>query len=249
MVFFITLITLFVIGSVAGWIIEVLFRRFFSQHKWINPGFLIGPYIPLYGFGVVILYLLSNIKLDLINNVYLEVILKILIIAICITLIEFVAGLIFIKGLKIKLWDYSNQKGNILGIICPLFSFFWLIISSLYYFFINPYLCQAIEWLASQEHNIYYFFIGIIYGMMITDFAYSMHIATHIRKAAKELKITVNLDKFRENVRTKTQEFYETKIKDYKKPFFFPFKNNHQTMLERLKDYKEKLINKNNDSK
>lgn len=124
---FITIMTLFVLGSLAGWIIEVFFRRFFSAHKWINPGFMVGPYIPLYGFGVVILYLLSNIDLSVVGlneSSPWTIILKIIFIAFCLVLIEFIAGLIFIKGLKIKLWDYSNQKFNIMGIICPLFSFF-----------------------------------------------------------------------------------------------------------------------------
>ena len=44
---------LFFVGSVSGWVAELLFRRFFSsanpERKWINPGFCIGPYLPLYG--------------------------------------------------------------------------------------------------------------------------------------------------------------------------------------------------------
>ena len=47
---------LFFIGSCLGWCMEVFFRRFFSranpERKWINPGFLAGPYLPLYGFGL-----------------------------------------------------------------------------------------------------------------------------------------------------------------------------------------------------
>lgn len=35
--------TLFVIGSLIGWIIELFLRRFVSQKKWMNPGFLTGP--------------------------------------------------------------------------------------------------------------------------------------------------------------------------------------------------------------
>lgn len=54
--------------------------------------------------------------------------------ALAITLVEYIAGLIFIRGMKIKLWDYSERWGNIQGIICPLFSFFWAILSAIYYF-------------------------------------------------------------------------------------------------------------------
>ena len=57
--------TLFVIGSLLGWVIELFFRRFVSQKKWMNPGFLTGPYLPIYGFGVVVLYAVSNIPLGI----------------------------------------------------------------------------------------------------------------------------------------------------------------------------------------
>lgn len=245
---FITIATLFVLGSLIGWVIEVLFRRFFSAHKWINPGFMVGPYIPLYGFGVVILYLLSNLDFSVIGLEDLSprtIILKILFIACSLVLIEFIAGLIFIKGLKIKLWDYSNQKFNIMGIICPLFSFFWLVISCVYYFFINPFLVDFISYLAKDPTHFYYFFIGIVIGMMIVDFAYSMHIATKIRKAAKEHKIIINLDKFKEFVKAKTHELYFKDSNDkYHNPFFFPFKYSRVSMQEKVKKYKEELESK-----
>jgi uncharacterized membrane protein len=129
--------TLFVSGSLVGWIIELLFRRFISQKKWMNPGFLVGPYLPIYGFGVIFLYAISNLPLG-INIQWLNIVVRIIIIVIGITIIEFIAGLIFIKGLKVKLWDYSDRKGNIMGIICPSFSIIWLVAGSLYYFFAFP---------------------------------------------------------------------------------------------------------------
>ena len=55
---------LFFIGSCLGWCMEVFFRRFFSranpERKWINPGFLAGPYLQSdlefdVRFGVVML--------------------------------------------------------------------------------------------------------------------------------------------------------------------------------------------------
>lgn len=61
---FLYLAYLFFLGSLAGWVMEVLFRKFFSdsnpEHKWINPGFCVGPYVPLYGFGLCFLYLLAD---------------------------------------------------------------------------------------------------------------------------------------------------------------------------------------------
>ena len=170
--------TLFVIGSLGGWGIELLFRRFVSQKKWMNPGFLTGPYLPIYGFGVIVLYAVSNIPLGIYDHAW-DIILRIIIIGVGMSLIEFLAGLIFIKGLGIKLWDYSNRKGNILGIICPSFSLIWLVVGSLYYFFLNPVLVQGITWIA--ENIIYTYFIGAVIGAMIVDFAYSIHLATKLK--------------------------------------------------------------------
>ncbi len=170
--------TLFVIGSLGGGVIELLFRRFVSQKKWMNPGFLTGPYLPIYGFGVIVLYAVSNIPLGIDGHIW-DVIIRIIIIGVGMSLIEFLAGLIFIKGLGIKLWDYSNRKGNIMGIICPSFSIIWLIVGSLYYFSLNPVLVQGITWIA--ENLIYTYFIGAVIGAMIVDFAYSIHLATKLK--------------------------------------------------------------------
>ena len=48
-----TLAFLFFIGSVLGWVLELLFRNL-TQHpeKLVNPGFCTGPYLPIYGFGL-----------------------------------------------------------------------------------------------------------------------------------------------------------------------------------------------------
>ena len=66
------------------------------------------------------------------------------------TFTEYIAGLIFIKGLKIKLWDYSNRRGNIQGIVCPLFSLLWgLIAAGFVYLLFSP-LHTAALWAAES---------------------------------------------------------------------------------------------------
>ena len=171
--------TLFVIGSLIGWVIELFFRRFVSQKKWVNPGFLTGPYLPIYGCGVVILYVLSSINIPISNHIV-NVVVRILLIGVGMTLVEFIAGLIFIKGFKAKLWDYSDRKGNIMGIICPTFSLIWLAVGSLYYFLLNPFLVEGLTWIS--ENLIYTYFIGAFMGMMLVDFSYSIHLATKLKE-------------------------------------------------------------------
>ena len=216
--------TLFVIGSVIGYFIELLFRRFVSQKKWVNPGFMVGPYIPLYGFGVLILFGISNINiagLGLPN--WVNVLIILVAIGIGLTLIELVAGLIFIKGLHMKLWDYSNQWGNFKGLICPLFSLIWFGAGVAYYFLLNPILIEALYFIS--EFPLYVFFIGIVIGMMIVDFCYSLHVGLMIKKYADAA--SVKFEEFKASISekvgsvTKKSPFYTLKyltkdnIKDY----------------------------------
>ena len=200
--------TLFVIGSLIGWIIELFFRRFVSQKKWMNPGFLTGPYLPIYGFGVLVLYAVSNIPLGITNQIV-DIIVRILIIGVAMTVVEFIAGLIFIKGLKVKLWDYSKRKGNIMGIICPSFSLIWLVVGSLYYFLLNPFLVEGISWIS--ENLIYTYFVGMVMGAMAVDFAYSIHLATKL----KEYKEIANLrfEDFKKELKNRIKQLHQNKEK------------------------------------
>lgn len=200
--------TLFVIGSLIGWIIELFFRRFVSQKKWMNPGFLTGPYLPIYGFGVLVLYAISNIPLGITNQIA-DIIVRILIIGVGMTVVEFIAGLIFIKGLKVKLWDYSDRKGNIMGIICPSFSLIWLVVGSLYYILLNPFLVEGISWIS--ENLIYTYFVGMVMGAMAVDFAYSIHLATKL----KEYKEIANLrfEDFKKELKNRIKQLHQNKEK------------------------------------
>ena len=200
--------TLFVIGSLIGWIIELFFRRFVSQKKWMNPGFLTGPYLPIYGFGVLALYAVSNIPLGITNQIV-DIIVRILIIGVAMTVVEFIAGLIFIKGLKVKLWDYSKRKGNIMGIICPSFSLIWLVVGSLYYLLLNPFLVEGISWIS--ENLIYTYFVGMVMGAMAVDFAYSIHLATKL----KEYKEIANLrfEDFKKELKNRIKQLHQNKEK------------------------------------
>ncbi|MGN0165767.1 MAG: putative ABC transporter permease [Lachnospiraceae bacterium] len=231
--FFLILAFLFFAGSLIGWGLEVIYRRFFSdcnpEKKWINPGFLVGPYLPLYGFSLVSLFLLSYIPVDFIHNRIWQKIILFIIMAVVVTIIEYVAGLIFIKGMNIKLWDYSNEWLNIKGIICPKYSCFWMILSAIYYFLIHPYILNALTWLAG--HLAFSFVIGFFYGVFVIDLCYSMQIATKIRKFAKDNQIEVRIEELKRNIRKINDEY---KIKA---SFIFAIKSEERQLIDSLKDY------------
>lgn len=55
---------------------------------------------------------------------------QMLISAIIITAIEFVAGCILNLWLGWNIWDYSDEFGNCLGQICPKHTIYWFLLSS-----------------------------------------------------------------------------------------------------------------------
>ena len=45
-----------------------------------------------------------------------------------ITAAELAVGLVVNRALGWQVWDYSREFGNVLGQICPLFSFYWFLL-------------------------------------------------------------------------------------------------------------------------
>lgn len=206
MIFF-ELAFLFMVGSVGGWVIELFFRRFFSMKKWINPGFLNGPYLPMYGLGTLLLYGACFIPLPRWALV--------LLLFVALTLLEYITGLIFIKGMKIRLWDYSRRWGNLQGIICPLFSVLWgLIAAGFVYLLFDP-LHAAAQWAAGSLWMI--FFIGAFLGVFVADLCVSFNVSLKIRKAAAQLKAAVHYEELK-------AELNERRVRrQIRRRFLFPF--------------------------
>ena len=103
---FLILTFLFAIGGMTGWVIEVFYRRFVSQKHWVNPGFLTGPCLPLYGESLCILYLLAHLEGYLyIEPVWLEKLLLVIIMSAAVTALECVVGVIMLATTHVRLWD------------------------------------------------------------------------------------------------------------------------------------------------
>lgn len=229
--YLIVFLFMFIAGCFLGYLFEVLYRRFFSAKKWVNPGFLKGPWLPLYGFGLVTMFLISALIADNLpawplynptGNLFANKtvsgpsvfdLIPIGIIFACLIALEFLAGLIFVKGFKVRLWDYTNLRGNILGIICPQFSLIWLIVDVVYYYLINPYLYQAFTGMfdfifgladgAEAVNVILIFLIGMVYGLFLLDLITSLNLFGKLKKLMKESTGYHNYERFREQYKGK----------------------------------------------
>jgi len=209
---FLIIAYLFFFGSFAGWVLELFFRRYFSkanpERKWLNPGFLFGPCVPLYGFGTLALYGLSDCERSIFGSfdgsVWFYPVMFFLM-ALVMTLIEFLAGILSLKVMHLRLWDYSDKWGNILGIVCPEFMFIWGLLSAGYYFLLYPRLRLLVEWFVA--HPLFSFIVGVCFGIFLVDFAFSLHLGTALRRRAMELDRTlydfVDLQAFQRRMQTR----------------------------------------------
>ena len=103
-------ILLFFTYSFLGWFMESI-GGILKVKKFVNRGFLIGPYCPVYGVGVVIIsVLLRNYTNDIPALFILSTV-------ICGTL-EYATSYIMEKLFNARWWDYSKNRFNINGRIC-----------------------------------------------------------------------------------------------------------------------------------
>ena len=209
---FLLYLFLFIFGCTVGWVTEVFFRRFFSAKKWVNPGFMKGPWLPLYGFGVVLMFTTCYIIQGVLpsgltfynpsgdlfgrttaSGATAADLIPISIMWVSMVALEFFAGLIFIKGFRVKLWDYTNMKGNILGIICPVFTLIWLAVAILYYYALNPFFYKLATRVyvymfggnGAVAHFSFIFALGLVYGLMIYDLVVSLGVFNAVSEFAK----------------------------------------------------------------
>ncbi len=232
---FVTLAFLFCIGAMMGWGLEVLFRKFFSganpEHKWINPGFCQGPWLPLYGFGLIGLYGIALIAESITTQTgWLYYVILFSVMALIMTIIEFIAGEFCMRILHVMLWDYSECWGNIDKVICPRFTMYWGILGVFYYLVMHPHIESWVQWLMGNP--LFTFFIGLFYGVFIVDVCYSANVIAKLKKMADDYEIIVQIERIRigwANLKNERQE---------KNHFFLP-NFSVDNLRERIAEYAE----------
>lgn len=242
---FLTFAFLFFIGSVSGWFLELVFRRFFSssnpKHKWINPGFCTGPYLPIYGCGLCVLYFIASLEQYILTpNFFLNRLIIFLIMGICMTVLEYITGIFLLKTANVRLWDYRSQWGNIQGIICPKFSFFWAILGIFYYCLIHPHVLDVLSWLSSNL--AFSFVIGLFFGVFIVDAAQATQLVAKLKKYAVENDVIVIYEEIKAHILKRHEE------KKQKHRFFRPF-GSDIPLSEHLKELRDSFETRKQKSK
>lgn len=108
---------IFFIYAFLGWCTEVSYAAT-KTGRFVNRGFLNGPWCPIYGLGVVIVLSLleplkNNLPLLFLGSVVLT------------SALEWLTGFLLEKLFAQRWWDYSDEPFNLGGYICLRFSLAW----------------------------------------------------------------------------------------------------------------------------
>ena len=104
------LVLLFFAYSFLGWCIEVTLK-YFQFHRFINRGFLTGPWLPIYGSGAVLITLAVNGLAPLESSVGNTFALSFVL---CGT-VEYGTSYVMEKRFHARWWDYSQKPMNLHG--------------------------------------------------------------------------------------------------------------------------------------
>ncbi len=121
---------IFMIYAFLGWCTEVSYAAL-DLGKFVNRGFLNGPYCPIYGFGVLIVIgVLTPLKENLLILFAGSFLLT--------SVLESLTGWLLEKVFHNKWWDYSDIPFHINGYVCLKFSVLWGLACSFIMLVLHP---------------------------------------------------------------------------------------------------------------
>ena len=188
---------LFIIYSFIGWIAEIV-CQLLNNKKYVNRGFLIGPYCPIYGFGSILMIILLQRYL---NN---PVLLFFMAVLIC-SLLEYFTSYIMEKLFKARWWDYSEKKFNLNGRISLDTMILFGLGGVIVLYFVNPFILGILNSWPSTVIKLLSVLIFIIY---LLDTIISSKIIISFRNTTKK--------EARDNTDELTRKVKETLLKKSK---------------------------------
>lgn len=151
----------FIFYSFLGWLTETTFVSI-NRKKFVNMGFLDGPFSPIYGSGALAIILLV---FPFRHNFLLFFGMSIIVASI----IEYITSLFFEKFFNITWWDYSDKPFNLQGRICLEYSFYWGILSALVLILIHPHIIPFVNFLSNYVGPIGFVIFMIYFVIDATD--------------------------------------------------------------------------------
>ena len=175
--------------------------------KFINRGFLIGPYCPIYGWGCILIILLLNKYTDD------PLVLFVMAILIC-SILEYFTSYFMEKLFKARWWDYSRRKFNINGRICLETMIPFGLLGCLIMYFVNPFFVSVYSKIPS---NILIIISSVLFTIFLTDniISYTIMFKMKIPKIKISKDSTEEITEYVRSILAKRSFLYKRLMKAY----------------------------------
>lgn len=212
----IKLVLYFFIYCFIGWIYETILVSV-QKRKWVNRGFMHGPFLPIYGIGAL-LCIGSNIFSDgywPLTFIYAVIV--------C-TIMELCTGLAMEAIFKVRYWDYRQYPLNIKGYICPAVSALWGILAIVVSNYLHPVLST---WVAMIPYSVIeaVVYVLTIYsaGDFVVSWAEGIDLRDMLEEMAENSKMLDDLMERIDDMQDRAediQDLFTEKLSEYKNDLF-----------------------------
>ena len=180
---------LFLVFSIIGWCIEVIYS-FVKKGHFVNRGFLNSPLCPIYGLSVSLIYLIIRPFVAVTGSSFeaKDVFIVFMLIFVVTSAMEYLTGYLLEKLFHTRWWDYSDRKFNIKGYVCMSFSLIWGLGGTAVVFMLKHFLGTIDVDSVVNETTI-----KISYGLialLITDISFTVRSMVDFRTIILEIEKT-----------------------------------------------------------
>ena len=216
-----------IIYSFLGYIYEVFYQRIIFK-KWVNPGFLHGPYFIVRGlFSLIVIYLL--------NGYYNDPLVIFVFGCIISSLFEYYTSYLLERVFKCKFWDYSGYKYNVNGRININKNILDGLLALVIIYCLNP----LLKYVFSFVDTLYlkYISLGLLL-IILLDFIFSFFEAKRICDIANHMELILN-----EYVKNKNIKLNKIKMRLI---YAYPYLINNDRVVKRLYKLKKDFLKRKN---
>ena len=189
----VNLALLFFTYSFLGWCIEVTLK-YFQYHRFINRGFLTGPWLPIYGSGAVLITISTGLVAQYDSSVGTTFLVSFVVCGI----VEYVASWFMEKRYHARWWDYSTKPMNLNGRVwignLILFGLGGVLIVEL----LNPLLLRLFNQMTLRVRTYLAGFLGAVF---VADFVVTQFVLKLVKTGVEHSQAD-NTEQIRQEVRT-----------------------------------------------
>lgn len=224
---FYELVWIFIVYAFLGWCTEVSYATL-DTGKFVNRGFLNGPYCPIYGCGVVIVVaILTPLK----ENLFILFIGSFLLT----TVLEYITGFLLEKVFHNKWWDYSDKPFNVKGYICLKFSIYWGLACTFIMDVLHPMIYSVITWI---PHIIGAIILSVLMCVFIVDCCITVSTILKFNKRLKVMdEMAVAIHKLSDEIGENIYENVSGVIEKSEE-----LQENYAGLMDKLAEKKETII-------